>query len=378
MHFLMRASAVCVFPGGFGTLDEMFEALTLIQTGRMARVPFLLFGRAFWEGIINWQALADAGTAVIDAQGRTVTPGFIDAHSHISGNSRPVAGVDIAYIASKEEWLQRILEADDRMPPGEWITGGGWDHTLGDGEYPTRRMLDRVVPERPVFLSHIDGHYAWVNSKALALAGVTADTPVPAGGEIVLDEQTGEPMGILLEGAMNVVRRVIPDRSDAQRREGLAAMQRYANSVGITGLHQMGGLQDWLHVVEAGDPTIRVWYGERGPDLDVMQDSDAYDAGIERILALQQDTRQRVSGVGREAEVGPLLELGFVKLINDTCCPRTRPCCSRIMQTGRAGAATTSPHPRNSRRRSARSRPPDCPSPSIPSASRLIGRYAGS
>ena len=62
MHFLMRASAICVFPGGFGTLDELFEALTLIQTGRMARVPFLLFGRAFWEKIINWDALADAGT----------------------------------------------------------------------------------------------------------------------------------------------------------------------------------------------------------------------------------------------------------------------------------------------------------------------------
>ncbi len=62
MHFLMRARAVCVFPGGFGTLDETFEALTLIQTGRMARVPFLLFGRAFWERIINWDALAEAGT----------------------------------------------------------------------------------------------------------------------------------------------------------------------------------------------------------------------------------------------------------------------------------------------------------------------------
>ena len=62
MHFLMRASAICVFPGGFGTLDEMFEALTLIQTGRMQRVPFLLFGKSFWEGIINWDVLADAGT----------------------------------------------------------------------------------------------------------------------------------------------------------------------------------------------------------------------------------------------------------------------------------------------------------------------------
>ena len=66
MHFLMRAAAITVFPGGFGTLDETFEALTLIQTGRMARVPFLLFGRAFWEKIINWDALADAGTISAD------------------------------------------------------------------------------------------------------------------------------------------------------------------------------------------------------------------------------------------------------------------------------------------------------------------------
>jgi hypothetical protein len=66
MHFLMRASAVCVFPDGFGTLDEIFEALTLIQTGRMEQVPFLLFGRDFWEKIINWDALADAGTISTD------------------------------------------------------------------------------------------------------------------------------------------------------------------------------------------------------------------------------------------------------------------------------------------------------------------------
>ncbi|WP_176248820.1 MULTISPECIES: LOG family protein [unclassified Sulfitobacter] len=66
MHFLMRARAICVFPGGFGTMDETFEALTLIQTGRMSRVPFLLFGRAFWEKIINWEALADAGTISVE------------------------------------------------------------------------------------------------------------------------------------------------------------------------------------------------------------------------------------------------------------------------------------------------------------------------
>ncbi len=66
MHFLMRARAVCVFPGGFGTMDEMFESLTLIQTGRMAPIPFLLFGRAFWDGVINWQALADQGLISVE------------------------------------------------------------------------------------------------------------------------------------------------------------------------------------------------------------------------------------------------------------------------------------------------------------------------
>ena len=70
MHFLMRAKAICVFPGGFGTLDEMFESLTLIQTGRMARIPFLLFGRAFWEDMVNWQGLAAAG--VISAEDLTL------------------------------------------------------------------------------------------------------------------------------------------------------------------------------------------------------------------------------------------------------------------------------------------------------------------
>ncbi|MBW7922035.1 MAG: TIGR00730 family Rossman fold protein [Rubellimicrobium sp.] len=74
MHFLMRAKAICIFPGGFGTLDEMFESLTLIQSGRMEKVPFLLFGRAFWEGLINWQALVDAGT---------IAPGDLDLFRYV-------------------------------------------------------------------------------------------------------------------------------------------------------------------------------------------------------------------------------------------------------------------------------------------------------
>ena len=111
--------------------------------------------------------LAGADTRVIDADGRTVTPGIIDGHSHVNGNSPEIAGVDISYIADKLEWLEKIREADARMPEGEWMTGGYWDHTLSDGLYPTKEMLDSVVANRPIFLRHIDGHYAWVNSLAL-------------------------------------------------------------------------------------------------------------------------------------------------------------------------------------------------------------------
>ncbi|NOX69806.1 MAG: amidohydrolase [Gammaproteobacteria bacterium] len=259
------------------------------------------------------RALADENTVVINAQGNTVTPGFIDGHAHVGGNSPVVAGVDLSYVADKDEWLRRIEEADKRLPEGEWLTGGGWDHTVIDGIYPNRQMLDEVVPDRPIFLSHIDGHYGWSNSLAFEMAGVTADSPVPPGGEIVLDPNTGEPTGILLEGAQGLVGSIVPERSDVRRQEGLATMEKYANSFGITGLHQMGGLEDYLHIVENGDPTLRIWYGERSP-----RGSGAdYATIVENILALKADTAARVQATEKESEAGPLLEVGFVKLDND-------------------------------------------------------------
>ena len=259
------------------------------------------------------RALADSATRVIDAGGSTVTPGFIDGHAHVSGNSPAVAGVDLSYVVEKDEWLDLIEAADARMPEGEWMTGGYWDHTLSDAVFPTKEMLDEVVPDRPILLNHIDGHYSWANSLALDMANVTADTPVPPGGEIVVDERTGEPTGILLEGAQSVVRAVVPERTDAQRRQGLAEMYRYANRFGITGLHQMGELRDYVYVVEQGDPTLRVWFGERPP----AGTADNYDAAVADILASQADTERRVLATGKEEESGPLLRLGYVKLIND-------------------------------------------------------------
>ncbi|GAB5413523.1 MAG: amidohydrolase [Congregibacter sp.] len=259
------------------------------------------------------RALADDNTRVLDARGQTVTPGFVDAHSHMSGDSPQVAGVELSYVVDKAEWLELIKAADARMPEGEWMTGGYWDHTLSDGLYPTKEMLDAVVPDRPIFLRHIDGHYGWANSLALRMAGVTAESEVPSGGEIVLDEATGEPSGVLLEGAMRLVWDKIPPRSDAQRRAGLAEMQQYANSLGITGLHQMGELDDYLYLVEEGDATLRIWYGHYG----LRGRSEAFDDGLAKVMQKTADTIKRVDATQREKAVGPLLYPGFVKLIND-------------------------------------------------------------
>ncbi len=257
--------------------------------------------------------LAGPKTRVISVDGRSVTPGFIDGHSHMGGNAPRVAGVDLSYIVDKSDWLKEIAAAHQRLPAGEWLTGGYWDHTLSDGIYPDRAMLDAITPDRPVFLTHIDGHYAWVNSKALALAGVTANSTVPPGGEIVLDPRTGEPTGILLEGAMGLVGRVIPERNVTQRRAGLAEMQRFANSVGISGLHQMGDLDDYLHLVEESTPSLRIWYGESGSRATAANARSV----AETIHRRQTEVDQRISKSGKTKSLGPLLALGYVKLIND-------------------------------------------------------------
>ncbi|MFM7395924.1 MAG: amidohydrolase, partial [Gammaproteobacteria bacterium] len=257
--------------------------------------------------------LAGRDTRIIDAGGRTVTPGFIDGHSHVSGDAPRVAGVDLSYIAEKAEWLRLIEAADRRLPKGEWLTGGYWDHTLSDGRYPTREMLDAIAPDRPIFLTHIDGHYAWVNSKALEIASVNESSAVPPGGEIVLDAKTGKPAGVLLEGAMSLVRQVIPERNAARRREGLAQMQAFANSIGITGLHQMGDLADYLHLLETARPSIRVWYGQvwsAGEDVKPV-------VAVRDIIDLQESVTKRVSATRKTISLGPLLEVGYVKLMND-------------------------------------------------------------
>ena len=174
-----------------------------------------------------------ARTRVIELRGRTVTPGFQDAHVHPVGAGLEMLRVDLAGHLVRDEYPP-IIEAYARSHPDvPWILGGGWYMAAFEHGAPRREDLDRIVPDRPAFLSSRDGHSAWVNARALELAGVTAETPDPHDGRIERDPD-GTPSGTLHEGAMDLVGRHVPEDSPSDLVEGLRLAQRYLHSLGIT------------------------------------------------------------------------------------------------------------------------------------------------
>src|SRR5215475_6785737 len=178
--------------------------------------------------------LTGAGTRVVDLNGRMVLPGFIDAHVHASAAGLERLRCDISEAHDLADYLDTIRAYDQAHPGQGWITGGGWSINAFPGGVPSRHDLDRVVPGQPVFLSNRDHHAAWVSSKALELAGVTAGTKDPADGWIER-EPGGTPAGTLQEGAMGLVERIIPRPQVDEQVDGIVEAQRYLHSLGITG-----------------------------------------------------------------------------------------------------------------------------------------------
>ncbi|HET9802611.1 MAG TPA: amidohydrolase family protein, partial [Candidatus Acidoferrum sp.] len=182
-------------------------------------------------------ALVEKGTNVVDLEGRFVMPGFNDAHVHLGSAGQDALAVRLHGASTITEVQKRLSEAVAQTKPGEWIAGSGWDHTLWpDKRFPTRADLDGVSPNNPVFLVHISGHVAVVNSAALKLAGITAKTPNPAGGEIEHDAK-GEPDGMLKEGsAMSLVESRIPPPSNERRKKGIELALADVASNGVTSI----------------------------------------------------------------------------------------------------------------------------------------------
>ncbi len=183
-------------------------------------------------------------TEVVELAGRMVVPGFIDSHTHFIPGGFQLSSVDLRNAPTPEEFARRIGDFATTLPPGSWITGGDWDHEMWGGELPRREWIDALTPEHPVLVSRLDGHMALANSLALELGGVTASTPVPAGGEMVLDPGTGEPTGILKDEAMGLVGRAIPSSTEEELDRALDAAIAHALSKGVTQTHHMGTWSD--------------------------------------------------------------------------------------------------------------------------------------
>ena len=189
-----------------------------------------------------------AGAEKIDAQGRTLLPGLIDAHGHVLSLGRLQQQLELRDLGF-EQTLSAIKEFAQNLQPGEWLIGRGWNQVLWNGkQFPTRAQLDELQIDNPIWLSRIDGHAGWANSAALELAGITEKTQSPSGGEIVR-EDSGQPTGILIDNAMNLVQAAIPVPSREEDKASLKVAFDKALSLGLTGLHDAG----------VGEQTLRAY-----------------------------------------------------------------------------------------------------------------------
>ncbi len=223
-------------------------------------------GRIIAVGSSDVAELVGPATEVVDLGGGLLIPGFQDAHIHPVGGGMELLRCNLADSHSVSDYEAVIAAYAAAHPDEEWILGGGWAMAAFPGGTPTAATLDALVPDRPVFLPNRDHHSAWVNSFALAAAGITRDTPDPEDGRIERDAD-GNPSGVLHEGAMSLVEHLIPEPTTEQIIEGLLAGQAYLHSLGITGWQDAiigvySGIPDageaYLQVAGDGRLTARV------------------------------------------------------------------------------------------------------------------------
>jgi len=189
------------------------------------------------------RALASPDTAMVDLHGAFVLPGFQDSHLHFPGPS--INEVDLTDAATLQEFQRRIAEFAGSHPALPWIVGNGWGYALFPAQKPDKKYLDAVVADRPVYVGERDGHMGLANSKALALAGITRNTPDPPNGRI-MRQPDGEPTGELKEAAQRLLTRHIPPPSDEDRYQSLLQHMDEAASYGLTAVQDaVLDMRDW-------------------------------------------------------------------------------------------------------------------------------------
>ncbi|WP_328432607.1 amidohydrolase [Streptomyces sp. NBC_00453] len=251
----------------------------LTPAGRTATAVAVTGDRITAVGHDEVLDLAGPRTEVVDLAGRLLLPGFQDAHVHPVPAGLELSQCDLTGTRTAEETVAAIRAYAKAHPDQEWITGGGWSMEAFEGGTPTKELLDAVVPDRPVYLPNRDHHGAWANSRALRLAGIDRDTPDPADGRIDRDA-AGDPSGTLQEGAMQLVGRLTPPVTPADRLAALLYAQRHLHALGITAwqdalVGDFLGMDDpsqaYLTAARDGSLTARVvgalwWDRERGAE----------------------------------------------------------------------------------------------------------------
>lgn len=235
-------------------------------------------------------------TEVLDLQGATMTPGFIESHGHIMGVGYNEMNLDLMSVKSYEELVEKVKEAAAKAGPGEWILGRGWHQDKWDKKpekmvkgFQTHELLSAATPDNPVYLSHASGHAGFANAKAMQLAGVNPLSVEKLsvsleGGEIIRDKM-GNPTGIFNERAQGLIRKVIPQNTPETNAQALELAMNACARHGLTGFHDAGASRESIGLFQAFSDSgklktrlyvmitgwdrqlIREWY-KRGPRID--------------------------------------------------------------------------------------------------------------
>lgn len=223
----------------------------------------------------------------IDAQGKTVVPGFIDAHAHVLGLGQALTELDLVGTTSADQIASLVAQKAKTLQPGEWIRGRGWDQNdwgsgTGDKPFPTAAVLDKAAPNNPVILSRIDGHAIWVNTKAMHIASQRNDFTRDIDGGKVIRDGVGKPTGIFVDNAESIIRSVVPEYSKSEKVELYNTAFSECLRYGITGVHDMGidetDFEIYKEMAEQRSLPLRIYalIGGTGPFLNAMLHSGPY------------------------------------------------------------------------------------------------------
>lgn len=197
---------------------------------------------------VDAAALVGPKTRVIDLKGKRVVPGFYDSHLHMLSGGRLLAQVNLKDCKDEEEFGARLKKFDQELPRDRWVLGGNWDHDRTfDGKLPTAAIVDKYVPDRPVFIRRYDGHMALANTRALKLANITADSKETEGGVIYRLPNSKQPSGVLKDNAMDLVGRLIPAPSEEEIGEAIRAALVEARRLGVTSVQDLDGSDPSTH-----------------------------------------------------------------------------------------------------------------------------------